>query len=61
VSERHEEPTLRELGLTRDQSSQWQQWAAILEDEFERRLKAAARDPSTSEVSAPPRAMAAPR
>jgi hypothetical protein len=47
VSERHEEPTLRELGLTRDQFSQWQQLAAIPEDEFERRLKAAARDPST--------------
>jgi hypothetical protein len=36
-------PTLQSLGISRDQSSAWQQLAAIPESEFERRVSAARR------------------
>lgn len=41
------DPTLSELGITRDQSSQWQRLAAIPAEDFERYI-AEAKDTRTS-------------
>lgn len=38
-------PTLNDLEITKQQSSDWQQLAAIPEPEFEQRLAATKRDP----------------
>ncbi len=46
-------PTLAELGITKDQSSKWQQLAALPQEEFEARL-AGPDMPSTSGILAKP-------
>lgn len=43
-------PTLSDLGITRDQSSKWQQLAAVPKEEFERAMNAEGSKPTTEGI-----------